>query len=517
MKPPRFIERVLDSTLPVLGAVDRSAVVEHLASASLTLRTNPRGLEETSAAGFLLAANLAARLYPRIYLDAPEDLAKDAEGEIILINPRCEVVREAGDSTATLCYELPAGEGEISAAARGWNVYVDQSPEIKLPPAAPAALLAAAMGIGEAFRVLFRDQLGDRGRQGPSPFAFNLITLGGPGKEPPVPDHPNLGHFNLIGAGAIGQAAAKTIALCAPRATMIAIDHEKITLSNLQRYLLTRDPDPGVVKVDLLTERLGDNDLEIVPVPTRWQAALGGEGIPSLIALDTAQARIEVQAALPGPIYNAWTQPADIGFSRHERFGEDPCLACLYWPDRPRPSRHEQIGMALRQHPARCLAYLVHAGIPVGVPLPPEAVGSLAGTTLPPEVGEWSQRPILDDIATTAAVDLADLAPWRERSLADLYQEGICGGAILDLGIGEAPQEALVPLAHQSAFAGIMLAVQFIAASVPELREARSDQTEGRYDLLSAGEQVLGRPRLRSPGCFCSDVVYRAVYAEKST
>ena len=45
-----------------------------------------------------------------------------------------------------------------------------------------------------------------------------------------------------------------------------------------------------------------------------------------------AMARIGIQAGLPLRIYNAFTGPLDLGWSRHERFGDEPCLACLYWP-----------------------------------------------------------------------------------------------------------------------------------------------------------------------------------------
>jgi len=68
-----------------------------------------------------------------------------------------------------------------------------------------------------------------------------------------------------------------------------------------------------------------------------------------LAALDTPEARIAVQAGLPEHVYNAWTQPADLGWSRHEAFGTQPCLVCLYWPDRRQPSQHELIADALGQ------------------------------------------------------------------------------------------------------------------------------------------------------------------------
>ena len=70
-----------------------------------------------------------------------------------------------------------------------------------------------------------------------------------------------------------------------------------------------------------------------MPLKTEWYAGLVEAQLPTLVALDSPEARIAVQASLPGPLYNAWTHPADVGWSRHERFGEDPCLACLYWPD----------------------------------------------------------------------------------------------------------------------------------------------------------------------------------------
>jgi hypothetical protein len=60
-----------------------------------------------------------------------------------------------------------------------------------------------------------------------------------------------------------------------------------------------------------------------------------------------------------------------------------------------------------------------------------------------------------------------------------------------------------------------MLATQLLVSADPLLCELRPDQIEARYDLLSGGPQILPRPRSRTPGCFCSDSVYQAVYREK--
>lgn len=517
MSLPRFLDRLVDATAPVLAGLDRDAVRCKLRDASVTLVGGERAAEGASRAGFLLAANLLARLYPRIRLQGPAELVHAAEGEIIMINPGADVATTTDDATtATLAYETYIdGDAVVAAFARRWNVYIDDVDDAPPAPAAPAALAAAALGVAELFRVVFADDLGPRGRHGRQAGAFNLVTLGEPSFEIAVPDNVDVGSFRLVGAGAIGQAAAKTLAVTGARGTMFAIDHEKVALSNLQRYVLTRDGDIGAVKVDLLRERLAKSGVEVVAAETEWHARLVEEQLPTLVALDSPEARRGVQASLPGPIYNAWTQPADVGRSRHERFGDEPCLACLYWPEHERPSRHEQIAAAFRQHPLRALAYLVHRGIPIGQPLPTGGIPPIPGFEAPEDAERWLTTPLVDDIAAAAGVDVAELVGWRDRSLADVYQEGICGGALLHLTVGEAPREVLVPLGHQSALAGVMLATEFLVAQVPELRTARAVTVEARYDVLAGLPQVLARPRARTPRCLCGDAVFRDVYRDK--
>jgi hypothetical protein len=514
MSLPRFLDRVVDATAPVLGGLDRDAVRTKLETSSVTLVGGARAESGPGRDGFVLAANLLARLYPRIRLQGPDELLHAAESEIILVNPMADVAAGSEQTAATLGYETVVDNG-VSVSARGWNVYVDTDADVDDAAAGAAVLLAAALGVSELFRIVFADELGERGRHGSQPGAFNLVTLGEPFFGLPVPETIEVGEFRLVGAGAIGQAAAKTLALAGVRGTMLVVDDEKVALSNLQRYVLTRDSDIGAVKVDLLRDRLAKSDLAVVPVRAKWHAGLVTAQLATLIALDSPEDRIGVQSSLPGPIYNAWTQPADVGWSRHERFGDEPCLACLYWPEEETPSRHEQIATAFDQDPLRVLAYLVHR-LPIALPLPPGGVPAVPGfEALPVEVERWMQTPLVEDIAAAAGIDVAALADWRDRPLADVYQDGICGGALLHLNVGEAPREVLVPLAHQSALAGVMLATQFIAAEVPELAPARPSATEARYDVLAGLPHVFARPRARTPSCLCGDAVFRAVYVGK--
>jgi hypothetical protein len=54
-----------------------------------------------------------------------------------------------------------------------------------------------------------------------------------------------------------------------------------------------------------------------------------------------------------------------------------------------------------------------------------------------------------------------------------------------------------VPLAHQSALAGILLASALVIDRVPELRALRPETSVARYDVLHGGEQHLPCPRER--------------------
>lgn len=519
MSLPRFLDRAIDAAAPLLANADRAAVRARLQGTSVGLAAGERATSGLGRAGFLLAANLAARLYPRIGIEGPTELVREAGAEIQLINPRAVVASGLGGSAATLGYETTVGgRSTVSVFAREWNVYVndpDAAHRRDTHASAPAALLAGVLGIAEIFRLVFADELPPRTRRRPQTSAFNIVTLGEPRFGLPVPSDTAVDAIRLVGAGAIGQSTAHALALAGARGTMLVVDHEDVSLSNLQRYVLTRDSDVGAFKAELLQERLADSKLEVVPDRSEWHAGLGDRFKPTLVALDTPDARIGVQASLPGPIYNAWTQPADVGWSRHERFGDEPCLACLYWPRQPRASRHVQIAEAFGIDPLRALAYLVHRGIPIGLPLPPGAIPSVPDLEPPPDAALWHTTPLADDIAAAAGVPVVELDTWRGRPLADVYQDGICGGALLHLDVGEAPREVLVPLAHQSAFAGIMLASEVLVAHVPELKAARPPSTEGRFDVLAGLPQVLARPRKRTEGCLCGDSVFLEIYARK--
>jgi hypothetical protein len=144
---------------------------------------------------------------------------------------------------------------------------------------------------------------------------------------------------------------------------------------------------------------------------------------------------------------------------------------------------------------------------PVGAPLPHVA----AIPDLPPseDAVAWTRRPLLDDLVDLGFLTSNDTEQWAGKHVGDIYRDGICAGGLVRLPGSADGESALVPLAHQSALAGIMLAATFIAGSLDVLSRQRPSQIESRIDLLRGFPQILPRPRARTHGCICDDAYYR--------
>lgn len=529
---PRFFDRIADAIGPVAD-LDPDRLAEIVGAVRVTVAVaDHAGDDPALREQALLAVGLLARLYPRLAVSGPEPFAADLVARVLAIHPGADVLTAPGLDVGTagadgpvllLQRPAPAEEapepqpaGEIRVEVSGWNVAVDRTVTDDGPPEPLAALAGACVGVGEVFRSVFADRLPDGGRAAPTPAELNVLTCG-PGQTamPRLPGGTDMTGAVLAGAGAIGQAFLLALRTADPTGTLSVADDDTISLANLQRYVLTDDTSPGTAKTAAAAAALAGTRLAVEQIPARWgtdpRTAPGRRVVA--VALDTAADRIGVAAGLHDRIYNAWTQPEDLGWSRHENDPGQPCLACAYWPDRPRPNDHELIGQAIGQHPLRALLYLVHR-VPIGAPLPVPADGILRlpdapGLTAPPDVHRWYQVPLAADLVTSGVLQTDDLATWAPLPLADVYRDGVCAGGLLAAGPAPGDREALVPLAHQSALAGVMLAVQVLVAAHPKLAARRPTHVEGRVDMLRPLPQRLSRPRQPTPGCLCSDADFR--------
>jgi len=513
----RFYSRINDAIGPLLRSP--TDLAEYLSQKVVSLEA-PDDLENypLHLSGFVLAANLCARLYPRLQILGPKRVTDECASLALQINPSCEIETKPGTSNAILAWcTRPSSNSAVFVSPANWNILIDfpdaeriQSTNIL------TSLAAAAFGVGEVFRAVFAEFLPSGGVR-PLPGNLNLLTLNDSRVHlPDLPSDIDIGHVHLAGAGAVGQAFVYALARVSATGRLVVLDPERISLSNLQRYILALDSDVEDSKCSLVSRALKDSRIETICQEVAWGYDLETtENVETVCtAVDTESVRIAIQAGLPRRIYNAWTQPADIGWSRHEYFSKEPCLACLYWPTRGRPNQHELIAQSVRQHELRVLAYLTHS-LPVDVPLRPEQIPRLVHLPVPADSSSWVDCSILEDIARSLDLDLDGLSAWKGKQLSDLYREGICGGAIIRGRVDGIPQDVAVPLAHQSALAGIMLAAQLLISSSPQLIAFRPASIEARIDLLTGLHQVAPRPRQKTPNCICSDSDFVTRYFEK--
>ncbi|HEV2786455.1 MAG TPA: ThiF family adenylyltransferase [Solirubrobacteraceae bacterium] len=516
MTLPRFLDRVHDAAGPLLGGMASGELGDRLATTSVVLEmTDDVASLPGQRAGYLFAANLAARLYPRLGFQAPSDLADEAVALARAINPHCLLGPPRGH---TLTVSWNGGEpaaDRVTVAIDGWNISIDGVSASTARAVPAAALAGAALAIGELFRARFAPEL-EHGRTQPARFALNLVTLGDHADIPPLPDAIELGTVHLAGCGAVGQAAVAALRELPVTGTLVAVDHDPLDLGNLQRYVLSFDADVGQEKPALVARALEHHPLTVEPVFSPWGAdersAPGRDTV--LAALDTKQGRIELQSGLPREIFNAWTQPEDVGVSRHQAFGVDPCLACLGWPKGVRPSDSELIAEALGEHELRVVLYLSE-GTPVGAPLPPHVIAPTGRLPLPGDAGTWARRSLLDDVIERREIAPEELRPFADLGIRQLYSDVVCAGVLLEHEGRDRHTEVSVPLAHQSAIAGVLLATWLVIDRVPELRALRPEAPQARYDALRGGAQRWTRDRGRQPGCICSDEDFLAAYAAR--
>ncbi|MDO8717006.1 MAG: E2 ligase fold family C protein [Dehalococcoidales bacterium] len=443
-----------------------------------------------------LSIRLLARLYPRLQIDAPIDMKERLATLAQSINPKIDLVDDEAHLGISLGQNAKKYSTTVFAGSQGWTGLVGTVEPLPMSTTLNplGAGVAACLATANIFRFVFLGQdhlLLDR-NVGFSAWSGNLVDQNdGPSlKECALPED-----VVLVGLGAIGNGALWALGLAGLSGTIHLVDYQSLELSNLQRYVLATRSDEGLSKLDIATRALDGSDLRVKCHNFRWQAFVAehGTSFPNvLVALDSAKDRRAVQATLPGWIANAWTQPGDLGVSRHGRFGgEGACLSCLYLPHQKVQNEDalvaEALGVRERQQQVRDLLHL-------GSPVPDELLAAIGrGLNIP----------------------LERLSPFSGVTIRTLYVEGLCGGALLGLGrIGSPQQEVHVPLAHQSSLAGVLLAGAFMRHMFsPENRGT----TVTRVNVLRPLGVDLTQPQARTTDgqCICNDVDYVTVFKKK--
>lgn len=480
----------------------------------LVIDSSADNLEGRSAAD--LAVRLIARFYPNIAICPADAGATPYAAELVklakAINPKIGISKSLGSVTHCLVIgKSPVALKRKSArviyiGSDNWLAKVSltkpQASGITRNPfgAGAATCLAAA----NLFRLVFAAQL-DAACVPDEEITLSLLTLSRKEKSRGRAYRgSDLGRVFLVGAGAIGNGLLWALAHANVTGDLTVVDPQQLDLGNPQRYVMTVRKDVGTAKVDLAANWLADSKgLKVSPQPKFWDDFARGTDwmLPRvLVALDTADARIAVQASLPKWIVNGWTRESAIGVSRHPTLTDGGCLACQYLPAGKAPSLDVLVASAF--------GFATEPQTPVAHPELMEIRQRL-------DRGMPCERVFLERVAAKKNLPIECLLPFEGRTLRDLYTEGVCGGQIL--GITTANEETLgeVPMAFQSALAGILLAAELVI-DVQRLR-AKPVFEETRVELMKplrsnlcspSGKDLEGR-------CICQDPDFQAAYNEK--
>jgi ThiF family len=436
-----------------------------------------------------LTVRLLARLYPSLQLDIDDaGLRLELSSLALEINPVIDL-QGAADIGVSIGRDATRYPTTIFAGSHGWlamvgsrRPYTVGQTHVPFGPGVAACLAAANvfrrcfLGGGaplDADTTLSAFDIGDGSRNGPASIE---LTVGDDAA--------------LVGAGAVGNGALWALRAFTVRGALAVVDPQVVELSNLQRYVLADMSAVGKAKTDVV-QRVSEG-LSIDPNPVSVAEFVGARRYclgTTMVALDSARDRRAVQSSLPRRVINAWTQQGDLGVSVHAPFGSGgACLECLYLAQGKQPNEDELVAAALGvPDQLRKVRELLDNHAVIGLEL-----ARLVASRL--------------NVASEAADKFAD------KPIRELYVAGVCGGALVPLRHANVPGNIHVPLAHQSALAGVLLAAAFVRAT----READPvDTVVSRLDVMSLVASHPSQFARPLSSCICRDPDWQHAYTSK--
>jgi len=498
-----FFDRARQSAAQVLCDFDTASFEKRLYAVVVVLAFDTQAATSVEGLAALdLAARMIARLYPRVRvrpLDGDGAYADELVELMRSINPEIEVVTDGRGEQISIVAGMTAVESAaVYMGSDRWIARVSSAPVGFSPSVNPfGAGAAACIAMANVFRWVFGAWLTKPELDADVTLSLLNFEMGEKAENADLPAALDFGLVQLVGVGAIGNAFVWAMSrLQCVSGALHLIDHETIDLTNLQRYVLTTSTDIDASKVALATKFLA-GDIEVTPFACSWADYVAGMGHHRFdtvaVALDTARDRVQVQSSLPRRVFNSWTQTGDLGVSRHGFAGEEACLACLYLPTGPSRNEDEIVAEELGFPPEQQMLVreLLYFGMPIG-------------------------EEMVREIAARLNVDVDALLPFAGLPLRAFRQKAICGNAIMRAPDGGG-SDLEVPMAFQSALAGVMLAAEVVAAT-PGVRESQP-AVRSIVDLMRSLPERITFPVLKGgPGparCICQDADHLAVYREK--
>jgi hypothetical protein len=454
-----------------------------------------------------LLINLLARLYPRVVFVPKGEMAGHYADEVCRIarniNPEIAII--SSSEKCSICVVIGSELADVDCRAvyvgsDNWIVRISGKKPVgsgnSTNPFAAGA--AACFGAANVFRALFSQQLNQAALDEEWTLSLLDFSLNSSPASNSQLEAVDLGETHLVGLGAIGNGTVWALSRVPNlKGKLVLVDEERVDLSNLQRYILTTQSDQEKLKVDLAREQFSPKEfLEIDPQSLSWGKYLAKRQNWNLnrvaVAVDTGEVRMAIQSSVPRRVLNAWTQPGNLGISRHDFLGEHACLMCLYLPDRPKKSLDELVMEAIgftaeSQFEVRHLLY----------------------------TGIGLNRAFLERVASALHLDVLPLLRFEGKPLREFYTEAVCGGVLLSLGNTNSRKNVEVPMSFQSALGGILLAAEIVLDAAGLRKESLPTTTT--IDLLKPLGSHLSFPHQKHPSgkCICQDRDFVARYEAK--
>jgi molybdopterin/thiamine biosynthesis adenylyltransferase len=383
----------------------------------------------------------------------------------------------------------------IYISSVGWSIYISRNKPCSWNIAAPnriSGMYAGALAVGE----VFKDLIPIAKMNKISHLEYDLVTHGRakqPLLEPQLPDLLYFNNSTLIGCGAIGQTlvyALKTTFRLVGRFTLI--DHDKFEASNEQRYIGAFEETRNLPKTDALLNWLSQNNagLSVIGIPQKYEevATITNTILDQevIVAVDNIETRLNVQAALPKLIWNAWTDTGEgtlrYGIGRHMINGDYECLACSYFP---------------KKEVSEIKMIATRTGFPEG-----EIRERLSKNDI--ITNEDIQR-----VAKNKGFPLDKLVVNIGKSFKE-FLHGECGLFRLP----SAEMHAITPAPHTPVLAGLLLATQLVLSRIKST-ESNVIESTADFDALGIPNPNCIIKKRKNPNCFCSDPDYVKVYNSK--
>ena len=499
------------SFLAAVSTQDRNELVRTLDRTEVLITASPETLmTEAGQAIVYQMATLASRLFDLVTLKGEESISAN-QTLALLEGPFLNAVRNVCSELRPTSLQAPAktirvrvGDGvddaDLFVGATAWSALISHTTAQSVTgsgcPVGPLA--AGTLGASEIFKLAFDGKIAHAviGQD----YSLSLLAYGADGGNEPIPadDLP----FNLVlyGAGSIGTGFGHALALARQfRGSVAIVDNGRFDEKNPYKYsLLDWDTaSTGVLKAPWLARRLkalSDGRLEAlgyVGTAEQYVATLEADyRMPLAVsAVDTFEARFEIQDTLPKRIINAGIAGTTVEVSVHG-FGKGPCLACIGMEAELESWQAVPIAQALGLNAGRAHE-LIRGNLPMEKADLEEIRG---GSLLAPEL-------------------IATLDTFLDQPLLSLWNRAAYSDVAVNVN-AQGPQP-LVSTAFVSAFAGILLLAELYKAADPALASYAVNNSYRQELLGIPANDVFQHPRESRGWCLCHSSFRLNEYAKK--